>query len=433
MNAHTYTKTVLIVLILITGMAFSLYAQDAGGRSEYVWGSYYNPGNLILGASARLDTGDGYVGLASSPSAEIILSKPAGPFDIGAQLVSRVGFALTGPEGTGPGLGVGLLATGRLGFRGFDLVTLEALQRLDLYAGLGIGVDFARYPGEPSPTLNIPLSFVGRTGVSYYLDDRLSVFVGTTQWNVTTGAEIGVRYRMGSTPVVTGGIGDAAAATQASIYLGSYFFAVPVPFIDTWYHDYATYEVGQGTVWEFTSTDYEDVITVERAVLSRDAAGAEWRSYRWMVPEEDQTDSTGDELYFELRVNADGSWDRMLFVDLFTGRPAEYVFEDGEGDEAVLSLLEQEALQGSTPEEQGVRVESRGMEQHTVAAGTYEAEYLALVDVSDSPEEFEIEFYLADNAPGQLIRTIMTGTEDGEPYRFEGELVQITNGNGRRF
>ncbi len=347
--------------------------------------------------------------------------------------MSRVGFALTGPEGTGPGLGVGLLATGRLGFRGFDLVTLEALQRLDLYAGLGIGVDFARYPGEPSPTLNIPLSFVGRTGVSYYLDDRLSVFVGTTQWNVTTGAEIGVRYRMGSTPVVTGGIGDAAAATQASIYLGSYFFAVPVPFIDTWYHDYATYEVGQGTVWEFTSTDYEDVITVERAVLSRDAAGAEWRSYRWMVPEEDQTDSTGDELYFELRVNADGSWDRMRFVDLFTGRPAEYVFEDGEGDEAVLSLLEQEALQGSTPEEQGVRVESRGMEQHTVAAGTYEAEYLALVDVSDSPEEFEIEFYLADNAPGQLIRTIMTGTEDGEPYRFEGELVQITNGNGRRF
>lgn len=433
MNMQKNTKTILIVLTLMTGIAFSLYAQNTEGRSEYVWGSFYNPGNLILGASARLDTGSGYFGLASSPSAEVILTKPAGPVDIGAQLVSRVGFALTGPEGPGVGLGVGLLATGRLGFRGFDLVSLEELQRLDLYAGFGIGVDFARYPGEQSSALNIPLSFVGRAGVSYYLDDRLSVFFGTTQWNVTTGAEIGVRYRMGSTPVVTGGIGDVATATQANIYLGSYFFAVPVPFIDTWYHDYSTYEVGQGTVWEFTSTDYEDVISVERAVIARDASGAEWRSYRWMVPDEDQTDATGDELYFELRVNADGSWDRMRFVDLFTGRPAEYVFEHGEGDEAVLTLLQQEALQGSTPEEQGVRIESRGVEQHTVAAGTYEAEYLALVDASDSPDDFEIEFYVADNAPGRLIRTIMTGTDEGEPYRFEGELVEITSGNGRRF
>ena len=430
---HIYTHAFRFsVFVFLISVAVSALAQTAEhDRQEYVWGSFYNPGNLILGASARLDTGNGYFGIATSPSAEFIIAKPTGPVDIGAQLVTRAGFALTGPDSPGIGLGVGLLATGRLGFRGFDLVPFEELQRVDLYAGLGVAFDLSRYPAEPAGGL--PLSFVGRAGVAYYLDNRLSVFFGTTQWNVTTGAEIGVRYRMGSTPVVTGGVGEFATATQASIYLGSYFFAVPVPFVDTWYHDYSTYEVGQGTVWEFSTEEEGEVIQVERAVLARDSAGAEWRSFRWRVPDEDQTDLTGDELYFELRVNADGSWDRMRFVDLFTGRPAEFVFEPGANDADVLSLLEQEALQGTTPEEQGLRVESRGRVQHTVQAGTFDAEYFAIVDVSDSPDDFEIEFYLADTAPGRLIRTIMTGTEDGEPFRLEGQLVRTTRGHSRRF
>lgn len=429
---NTNARFITVILIVLFGLAaLALSAQQTEGRTEYAWGSYYNPGNLILGASARLDTGNGYFGLATSPSAELIYAKPTGPIDLGAQLVSRVGFALTGPDAPGVGLGVGLLATGRLGFRGFDLVPFEELQRLDLYAGLGVAFDLARYPVEQ--TGGLPLSFVGRAGVAYYLNNRMSVFFGTTQWNQTTGAEIGLRYRMGSTPVVTGGLAELATATQASIYLGSYFFAVPIPFVDTWYHDYSTYAVGQGTVWEFTTTEYEDVVRVERAVVARDASGAEWRSYRWMVPSEDQTDLTGDELYFELRVNADGSWDRMRFIDLFSGRPAEYVFEPGASDAEVMTLLEQEALQGTDPEEQGFRVESRGRVRHTVGAGTYDAEHFAIVDVSDSPEDFEIEFYLADDAPGRLIRTIMTGTEDGEPFRFEGQLVRITSGNSRRF
>ncbi|MDZ7794155.1 MAG: hypothetical protein U5P10_10835 [Spirochaetia bacterium] len=178
------------------------------------------------------------------------------------------------------------------------------------------------------------------------------------------------------------------------------------------YFDDSTYEVGQGTVWSLTSSDENEEIRLERALLSIEDDGSKW----WRVA----FSREGDRLVYEYHIAPDYQLLKMRFKDVAENKVGEYEFLN-ETDEAEYESADVEPI---TPEDYAEY--KTGTERVKIAGNTYECDVLEHSYSADS-DEWSYTWWASQDVPGSLVQFYWELNNEEE--WMQGELIEITTGN----
>ncbi|MDX9897503.1 MAG: hypothetical protein RBT62_01170 [Spirochaetia bacterium] len=161
-NKFCYLSFIIGITCIVT-----IAAEEAEATRVPAWGRMYAAGNVIPGAHIAIERGNEALVLSAAPSLELIVWKPVlpatAPLDLGFQAMGRVALPL---RGAGTQLGFGAGGSVHLGLRGLELPLSEYLDRVDLFARLGLGYALTQSDGP---------GFVGYSysGFNYFLSERL--------------------------------------------------------------------------------------------------------------------------------------------------------------------------------------------------------------------------------------------------------------------
>ncbi len=157
-------KKFLLVLVAMLSLSGVVFAQEG------VIEPYVDAGDIIAMA------GVGYGGIAAGFEYDFFRFN-AGPLPLTFGAAARVAFDPLF-QAYGTSFTVGGFAMAHLGFKGLASTSpsMEQLQRLDYYVGLGIGYA-TNFFDEPYYSIEGGIGFSWLTGVSYYFNDNLALYV----------------------------------------------------------------------------------------------------------------------------------------------------------------------------------------------------------------------------------------------------------------
>ena len=408
----------MVALALATAGAF---AQEEGSTTGW-WGSYYTPGNISFGAEVGLGSGPyGSSTIDLSGGAEFIITKfrPADilAIDLGASargIFSLWRLSLTGPRYSAFG-GAGSVVA-HLGFRGFDFPFAEYLERLDLFASVGLGFLGYSYGGDWTGFSQPDggLKFVTSEGVNYFLTDNIAVSLVYTYWRDWSSVSIGARFKLGpkeelnprvrtvldDLPSAIGAMTGNLAYAQFSAYywlvLGYGGFIA----------DDESFAEGDGVRWLMRYPDDADQNEMEytRALLRINSDGSKW----WRVVFE-VDDETAE---YEYLVDRSDAIQLLRFVDMESGEVVTHAPGDPDSwwGGARTTMRSREDLKAM----------SEGSERVRVPGGTFRAER-----VTAREDVYEYTWWYTDEVPGLLVK--LEGYEDNTLI-VAGELQEILTG-----
>ena len=274
-------KKLLLVLFLAVVLTGVIAAQDT------VWGSMYEEWNFSLGADAAFETDGSTKYVALYPGLDMMVFKPLTGslafLDIGAAVKGRIGFSLGAPLTAG----IGVLGTLHIGMRGFDFPWAEYLDKVDLFAEVGIKFDFLSDGTSP-------LGLTVNSGANYFLTDNMAVGLNYSQWGGFSGGGVSVFLKLGDKPAVKGFEADWEAGEKElrgfavqPYLLQFYSIFYSANFAGGFYPD--SYNPGEGTIHEVTSTDDAEYseFKVEKGLLRELEGGNLLWNLRWYHDEEE--------------------------------------------------------------------------------------------------------------------------------------------------
>lgn len=407
-------KAILVTVVVLLYSTMAVFSQQEG----VIWGSWYSPGNLVFSARGAYEASPGHsAGLGLYPGAELILHKysfeDVAPIDIGVAARGHFGFGNDNALDNRLSAGVGGLATFHLGFRGLYFLDPAILGKLEYFAELGLGFDIIKYNKNDSA-----LRFVTMTGFNYFLTPSFAVSAGYNQWGDVSGGFLGVQLKIGPTPRVDSPQFAADMRTSGRIMMPqmyvSHFYAIYWYAFAAggFYFDDSTYEVGQGTVWSLSSSEENEEIRLERALLSIEDDGSRW----WRVA----FSREGDRLVYEYHIAPDYHLISMRFKDVTENKVGEYEFsketDENESDSAEVKSI--------TPEDYAEY--KTGMERLHITGNTYECDVLEHSYSADS-DEWGYTWWVSRDVPGHLVKFYWE-LNNSEEW-MQGELLEITTGN----
>ena len=406
-------KAILCMVVVLLCCSTATFAQD----ESVIWGSWYSPGNLVLSARGAYERPTGYSGgLGVYPGAELILYKPrfedVAPIDIGLSARGHFGIGFDEDLDNSVSAGVGGLATFHLGFRGLDFINPGILGKLEYFAEIGLGFDFIKYDKD-----NSALRFCSMTGFTYFLNESSAVSAGYNQWGDISGGFVGVQLKFGPSPAVDSAhiaadIRTSGRIMMTQVYVAQFYAIYWYAFAaGGFYFDDSTYEVGQGTVWSLTSSDDDDEILLEKALLRVENDGSKW----WRIAFSQE----GDRLIYEYHIDPDYQLIKMRFKDVGENKVGEYEFKTE--DEGQYGTTEVEPI--SSEDYSQYR---SGTESLRVGAGTFECDVLEYSSTADT-DTWNYTWWASEEAPGSLVKFYWE-LNGGEEW-MQGELVDITTGN----
>ncbi len=406
-------KTIFIVVAVLLFCSSTAFGQD----ENTIWGSWYSPGNVVLTARGAFETPSGYTGgLGVYPGAELILYKPrvedVAPFDFGVAARGHFGIGLDDTLDNNVTAGVGGFGTMHLSFRGLDFLDPGILGNLEYFAELGLGFDLMKYD-EDDPSLR----FASMTGFTYFLKPSFALSAGYTQWGNISGGFIGAQLKIGPSPKVDStefemDMRASGRIMMTQMYVSQFYAIYWYAFAaGGFYFDDSTYEVGQGTVWSLTSSDGDDEIRLEKALLSVEGDGSKW----WRVAFSQE----GDRLIYEYKIAPNYQLIKMRFKDVSENKVGEYEFSADEGEE-----YDAQDIEPITPDD--YKQYRTGTESIKVGAGTFECDVLEYSYTVDS-DKWSYTWWASQEAPGSLVK--FNWNLNNEEEWMQGELVEITTGN----
>jgi hypothetical protein len=407
-----YSKKTILVMVVLLCCSVGAFAQKEG----VIWGSWYSPGNLVLSARGAYETPSGYSGgLGVYPGAEIIVHKyrfeDVAPLDFGIAARGHFGISFDDDLENTVTAGVGGLATMHIGFRGLNFIDPAILGNLEYFVELGAGFNFIKYDQD-----NSALRFCTMTGFTYFLNESTAVSAGYNQWGDVSGGFLGVQLKIGPSPKVDSNqlaaeIRTSGRIMMTQVYVSQFYALYWYAFAaGGFYFDDSTYEVGQGTVWSLTSSDDDEEVRLEKALLSLEDDGSKW----WRVGFSQE----GTELIYEYLISPEYQLIKMRFKDVGQNKVGEYVFETGEGQ---YGPTEVEPI---TPEDYA---EYRtGTASLRVGAGEYDCDVLEY-SYADDTDKWNFTWWVSEDVPGSLVKFYWE-LNDGEEW-MQGELAEITSGN----
>lgn len=185
------------------------------------------------------------------------------------------------------------------------------------------------------------------------------------------------------------------------------------------HHD--EFEEGQGATWRLDTEEDDEVytFTAERALLERVDDGASW----WYLRYDPQDEET---LEYEILVDSTLHAKEMYFRDPESGDVRHHVFDFDDREQREMQEGE-ESL-----DEAGYHTESYYIEELEeyrvdqvrvlVGAGTFDADVLRHTGEEDE-DNFEFNWWVTDEVPGQLIQYEYTDHDTGGFTR--GELMEL--------
>ena len=384
-------KSVVFFLFLSFAVSGLLYAEDI------VWGSMYDKGNFRIEADFAFESTGGNNQFAIYPEAEMLLWKPlieqAAFIDVGGAVKGRFGLPLSGQ---GMSIGAGILATAHFGFRGFDFPGTEYLGKVDLFAEAGIKFDFV--------TDTQMVGFAAKTGVKYFLTDRIAVGAYYSNWGSYGGGGLSVSLRIGAKPEVKGFSfeypEDISGFAVQPYLLQFYTLFYASHYAGGFYP--GSYKEGQATVHEVSVIDGsgKDSYKVERALLKE----LENDKRLWSLRYSDDDDS----FYYEYITDP--------------GYIVETVYYETDED----GVVRIDAGTAVNPEAEYLTWEDYDAEgkpgvEVKVAAGTFvTTEY----DYTDETQ-VDVKWWLSEDVPGNLVSYKMEDDAD----IVTSELIDINSGH----
>ncbi len=408
----------LLVVALLLAVGTAGISQESTGW----WGSYYMPGNFI----GMVDVGLGsYAGSASidlSGGAEFIVTKfrPADLFAIDIGLSARGIFSLWRPPLAGRGyaaFGGGVSPVAHFGFRGFDFPFAEYLERLDVFASVGLG--FLGYglsgdwTGISEP--NGGLRFISSNGFNYFLTDSISVSLVYTYWGDWSSASIGARLKLGPKEPLAEradfGVLDDVTLTAASLsgdmaYLQFSALYWAILGFGGYVADDESFAEGDGIRWWMSFPDGNDTNEIEytRALLRINSDGSKW----WRA----EFESEGELSEFEYLVDKSGGLVTLRYEDPGTNEVVSYEPSDPDAWWGGYSA--------SVKDREDLDALSEGTERMRVPAGTFTADKV----VAGEPP-YQYMWWYTDEVPGLLVK--LEAYED-DILIVEGELRDVLSG-----
>ena len=401
-------KKCIVFVVLISSVIGFIMADS---EESIGWGSYYMPGNIILGIDAGyafdgLDTSTSAIGLY--PKAEFIITKfrPGNlfPLDLGIQAVVGIHLGLGGTV-TEFAAGAGALLTLHFGFRGLDLGMGDFLDSLDLYSAVGAKYDFL------TPAATGAFGFAWASGINYYLSDSLAIGLGSRGWGSQSSVILSGHLKLGPKEDVSGLAFDFpqvdlnALEAKALLYQFQAFYWSVFAYGGFMYDD-STYRVGQGTIWEVTFKEddepEDEPIELERALIAELPDGSRWWLAAW--------ESDGERSLFEFQVDSEYRLLKLKFMDVEEGIVKEYIPDSPEewwGTMPIEEVTEEDFADYIV-----------GEEQITVRAGKYKTTHIRYENMEAN---YVAEWWVSGDVPGSMVRFINTH-EGGE---FTGELIKV--------
>lgn len=327
-------KLIIVMLLLCVGLI-------TFGQEDIVWGSYYEPGNVLLEVEGVSEFNDYIWGLGAVGSAELILAKPqiegAAPFDFGLLAAVRAGMGFSDwySEKSALGLGVGAMGTVHFGLRGILPREYKYLETIDMYLAMGLCYDIMQYQ-DPE---DFNLGFAARFGVNYFINDSIAVSVSTSYWEEFTGFTLGIQLKFGNTPVVKGTDyevsklqdpkpevssnggsdknDDSESQVMASLFgINEYvaqFYALywlSVCYGGYYFDDYH-YKMGKGALVKYTDEE-GDSFTIHKARVAHDRAT---KITTWII----ELEAEDTKLTYQIKTNSDREIKEIKYINLESG------------------------------------------------------------------------------------------------------------------
>ena len=398
-------RLVTALIILVVFSLSALYAQD----EEVWWGSWYSPGNMLLSAEIGYEISPTTNYLVAYPEAEIILLKPnlggVKPWDIGVAARPRIGIGFG--DTSELGLGVSVLATAHVGFRGLGEFLTEYSGKVDVYAEAGLGFNLS---GGDSL-----LAIAAKTGLRYFLTDTFTAHFAYSQWGDAGGVTLGGALKMGSSPSVKPreeikATGEAVIGTSMRYTYLSYFQSIY--WLSFYYGGIGIasdmFEPGEGTVWRISSSDDDSSYTIERSLISRSGDG----SSMWKV----RINMEEDEFLYEYKLNS-----KMMLTEILFRNP-----ENG----TVISLLDDETDQAFTHmnvedmDRDELKTWLTETETIKVPAGSFSCEHY---EFTPQGAEVSYEWWLNEDVPGGMVQFEWKDDETAITGQLEDVLSNVAS------
>ncbi len=192
--------------------------------------------------------------------------------------------------------------------------------------------------------------------------------------------------------------------------------------------DLGSYEEGQGTEWRITSVNEDGEksgFTTEKALLKNNPDGTQW----WLLTYEGE--EKDDHILYEYLIDKEYKVLKVRYKDRDSGKIQEFEPKyDESTDPAETPGEPSEELEEPDDEdmisEDEFKQYSRGTESVRVGAGTYQAEHLVYeLKSEDGQEEVVYDWWIADQAPGQLVKYRFANPK--EKSSVDGELMAVRN------
>jgi hypothetical protein len=179
------------------------------------------------------------------------------------------------------------------------------------------------------------------------------------------------------------------------------------------------YESGQWTRWEIVDSSQDDKLTLERALLSRDAEGNEWWRIKTITGDAAAADTITIESLFK---PMDEERLTMQVVRMRGRMPG-----DTEGKELMvpqhLAMLSPGMMFPFRPTPESIAGATVGTETFRLSTGSYSARHVRFGSGGGTTE-----WWLADNAPGGIVKVQFSGSQQAEKWT----MAMIGAGTGAK-
>ena len=201
--------------------------------------------------------------------------------------------------------------------------------------------------------------------------------------------------------------GISGMNTQA---MGMQFFGLYATTVGLGGHSFPdNFEEGQGTLYKVTSSDSDETIYIERALLKKLPEGRAWWRLKYMAEDLD--------ILYEYQTDAESQFRKIRFRDADTGEIHEYIPQDQRASE------EDDYTASGDYEEGDWSDYTIGSEQVTVGAGTFQTKH---IKPDRKKDEFIWEWWMSKKVPGMNVK--YRGEDTTEGYIIRGELMEINTG-----
>jgi hypothetical protein len=172
----------LVALLLVPG---ALFAQNVN------WDGWWHKGDMAANAGVGFAGGGWGWGFAVYPGFEFEVADwkiaDTVPLSLGVSARGMIGIS----DYYGTAFGAGPFVAAHMGFKGLDIP--EFFQKLDLYVALGLAVSFG---GDLDFYGVSPVGFASYDGISYFVNDKVAIYLEGNYWGYYGGATLGVLFKL---------------------------------------------------------------------------------------------------------------------------------------------------------------------------------------------------------------------------------------------